>query len=84
MEWNNILVVLNNLVAQSADLTEIFFHYSGHGSQIRDVASGDELDGRDEIIVPLDFRRAGIITDDDLFHIIKNVKCRMMSIGFVS
>lgn len=75
---NNIMVALNNLVAQSANLTEIFFHYSGHGSQIRDSVGGDEVDGLDEIIVPLDFQRAGIITDDEIFNCIKNVKCRMI------
>ena len=34
---NNILSQLVNLVNQSANLSEIWFHYSGHGSQIRDT-----------------------------------------------
>jgi len=59
---NNILNYLNNLVNQSGNLSEIWFHYSGHGSQVRDL-NGDEADGLDEIIVPVDYRNNGFITD---------------------
>ena len=62
----NIIERLKWLIAQSvAGATEIWIHYSGHGSQIRDQ-NGDEVDGRDEIILPCDFRGAGIISDDEL------------------
>lgn len=62
----NIINRLKWLIAQSvAGATEIWIHYSGHGSQIRDQ-NGDEVDGRDEIILPCDFRGAGIISDDEL------------------
>jgi len=40
-----------------------FFHYSGHGSQVKDT-NKDESDGRDETICPIDFMTAGMITDD--------------------
>lgn len=39
------------------------FADSGHGSQVKD-RDGDEVDGFDEVILPVDFRKAGIITDD--------------------
>jgi len=44
----------------------LVFHYSGHGSQVRDT-EGDELeDGKDEIICPWDFNwEDGFIKDDD-------------------
>jgi hypothetical protein len=45
----------------------LMFHYSGHGSNIADV-NGDETDKRDETIVPIDYSRAGMITDDWLFE----------------
>jgi hypothetical protein len=50
----------------------LVFHYSGHGSQIRD-RDGDELeDGMDELICPADFDWEGtFITDDDLHAIFK-------------
>lgn len=47
--------------AKSGDT--LVFHFSGHGSNVAD-ASKDETDGRDEVLVPLDYTRAGVITDD--------------------
>jgi hypothetical protein len=44
---------------------ELFFGYSGHGSYQKDW-SGDEADGRDECLVPLDSDKAGYISDDHL------------------
>lgn len=43
----------------------LFFHFSGHGSQQRDY-SGDESDGMDETILPTDYKRTGMIIDDEL------------------
>lgn len=37
---------------------------SGHGGQTQDL-DGDEDDGYDEVIYPVDFKTAGHITDDD-------------------
>lgn len=45
--------------------TNYFFHYSGHGSTVRDT-SGDETDGIDETICPVDYSKSGMIVDDDL------------------
>ena len=36
---------------------------SGHGSQVKDT-NGDEIDGYDEVIFPVDYKRNGHITDD--------------------
>jgi hypothetical protein len=43
----------------------VFVSFSGHGGQIRDT-SGDEDDGFDESIIPVDFQTAGQIVDDDI------------------
>jgi hypothetical protein len=49
----------------------LVFHYSGHGSQVRD-RDGDELDdGLDEIICPYDLDWDNPFTDDDLGSIIQ-------------
>ena len=72
---NNILSQLTNLVNQSSRLTEIWFHYSGHGSQIRDT-NGDEADRLDEVLVPMDYQTKGFIIDDEIFNIVKNSKCK--------
>ena len=75
----NILLNLTKLVNESGNLSEIWIHYSGHGSQIID-RTGEETDKLDEVIVPIDYQRNGFITDDDIFNIIKNVKCKTILI----
>lgn len=51
----------------------LVFHYSGHGSQVRD-RHGDELDdGLDEIICPYDLDWDNPFTDDDLHEVVKDV-----------
>jgi hypothetical protein len=72
---SNIIATLTGLISQSANLDELWFHYSGHGSQVKDT-DGDETDGLDEVIVPTDFRSAGFITDDDIYGIIQKSKCK--------
>jgi hypothetical protein len=44
---------------------------TGHGTKLRDD-SGDEDDGYDEALVPLDYEEAGLLQDDDLFDILIN------------
>lgn len=47
----------------------LFFHYSGHGSRVRDQ-DGDEDDGYDETIIPVDYKSAGEIVDDELHWVL--------------
>ncbi|MFM7154632.1 MAG: caspase family protein [Bacteroidota bacterium] len=48
-----IIAALNQLHTSSASGDLVYFHFSGHGQQMWD-ASGDEIDGYDESIVPYD------------------------------
>jgi hypothetical protein len=74
----SILNALNKIVASSSDCNEIWIHYSGHGTQIADT-NGDELaDKKDEVIVPCDYMVAGYISDDVLFDIVRQSKCRTL------
>lgn len=41
----------------------LMFHYSGHGSRLRDD-NGDEADGFDETLCPLDYNTKGFMRDD--------------------
>jgi hypothetical protein len=63
----NIINAINWLISNIRNGDTLFFHYSGHGASIFD-SSKDETDGRDEVIVPLDYARNGIITDDWLYQ----------------
>lgn len=47
----------------------VFIHYSGHGGRVVDT-SGDEDDGYDETLIPVDFNRTGQIVDDDILKIL--------------
>lgn len=77
----NILTTLRNAMAASASYSELWIHYSGHGTQVKDN-NGDESgtgitsgDGMDEAIVPSDFMTAGFITDDEIYAILNTAKC---------
>ncbi|CDO52196.1 hypothetical protein DV495_003281 [Geotrichum candidum] len=61
----NILRGMRWLVKDAQTNDSLFLHYSGHGGQAEDT-NGDEEDGFDEVIYPLDFEKAGHITDDEI------------------
>lgn len=70
----NILKAFSELVAWAGQTLqknpeaqpEIFFHYSGHGTNVAD-SNGDELDGQDECLVPRDFAKGNLLKDDEIF-----------------
>jgi len=64
----NILRAMHWLVKDAQPNDALFFHYSGHGGQTKDL-DGDEEDGFDEVIYPVDFRQVGHITDDEMHRI---------------
>lgn len=53
---------LQNEIAQNSKL---FLHFSGHGYYMKDN-NGDEHDGYDEFICPIDYNTAGLISDDQI------------------
>ncbi len=65
----NIRKGLEWLVDGASGGNTLVFHYSGHGTQVRDI-HGDELsDSLDEIICPYDLDWDNPFTDDDLAEI---------------
>ena len=64
----NILESLKWLVEGAKPGDTLFLHYSGHGVRVPDT-SGDEADGFDEALVPLDHKTSYVILDDDIFDI---------------
>lgn len=61
----NIIQGMLWLVDGARPNDSLFFHYSGHGSQSSDH-DGDEVDGSDETILPVDHKSAGQIVDDEM------------------
>ncbi len=63
----------------------VFFHYSGHGSRVRDL-DGDEADGYDETMAPYDVTLDGknMIVDDDLGQLVAQLSGRLAVLVFDS
>lgn len=59
----NILQAFNALFTNVRAGDELWFHYSGHGSLLQDT-NRDEESGFDSCICPIDYERAGFISDD--------------------
>ncbi|CCC69165.1 hypothetical protein NCAS_0C01750 [Naumovozyma castellii] len=62
----NMLRAMSWLVKDVQPGDHLFLHYSGHGGQTPDL-DGDEADGMDDVIYPVDFETQGFIVDD-LMH----------------
>jgi hypothetical protein len=63
----NILNSIKNFINSASNDDLLFIHYSGHGSYTYDN-NGDEIDGKDEILVSSNLE---YITDDELKNIFK-------------
>lgn len=57
------------LAISNPPLDEFADSCAGHGGQTKDL-DGDEEDGYDEVIYPVDFRQVGHITDDEMHRIL--------------
>jgi hypothetical protein len=72
----NILAGMAALVAGMVAGDEAVFHFSGHGTLVRDT-NGDEVTGLDSCLCPLDYNApasagGGVITDDELRALLVN------------
>ncbi len=78
-----IMANLNKMaiLTYTEELDFVWIHYSGHGSQSLD-RSRDERDGRDECIVPNNYEKAGLISDDYINKILSlfNPKTRVICV----
>ena len=71
----NILLRLRKMVDESDTGDSLIFHFSGHGSQIRDRENDELKDHLDELICPFDMNwDDGFITDDMLSEILSHLK----------
>jgi len=62
----NIIDSMKWLVKDAKPGDSLFFHFSGHGTKVKDK-NGDEVDGFDEAILPCDYRSKGQIIDDNIY-----------------
>ncbi|KAL5992445.1 hypothetical protein ACLOJK_013363 [Asimina triloba] len=61
----NMRMAMQWLVMNSQPGDSLVFHYSGHGSRQINF-SGEEADGYDETLCPLDYETEGMILDDEI------------------
>ncbi|ORX39480.1 peptidase C14 [Piromyces finnis] len=65
----NIINSMKWLVSGAKPGDSLFFHYSGHGLSFVDE-DGDEIDGLDESILPVDYETNGVILDDEIHDLL--------------
>ncbi|UZJ54715.1 hypothetical protein CBS101457_004035 [Exobasidium rhododendri] len=78
----NMTAAMHWLVSGASPGDALFFHYSGHGGQAK-ATQGDEDDGMNETILPVDFQVAGQMEDDELHMIMVRplpVGCRLTAL----
>lgn len=68
---HNILTGLDWLLDNEDKKANLLFHYSGHGASVYDKDS-DEVDNKDECLIPIDYRKNGMILDDELRIVLQN------------
>ena len=61
----NILQAFNIFFTNVRAGDELWFHYSGHGTLLRDT-NRDEESGFDSCICPIDYEKSGVISDDTI------------------
>jgi hypothetical protein len=71
-----IIESLRRLAAEAGASDAVYIHFSGYGSQVKDVGGDEKSDGLDETILPHDAREDGIadITDDELGEALSAIK----------
>ncbi|HEX4496320.1 MAG TPA: caspase family protein, partial [Thermoanaerobaculia bacterium] len=81
-----ILTAMKELVERVGTDDIVVVHYSGHGSQMRDL-EGDEPDGLDETIVPSDSGRAPHenrdIKDDEIYLWLKDLTAKTSTVTLI-
>jgi hypothetical protein len=82
---HNIINSIRKLTKKVRDegIKEVWFSYSGHGAYLQNNSFGDEKDGNDEALVPLDYSSNGLIRDDQLYNLLVKelpLDCNLFSI----
>jgi len=70
------------LIVKSKPEDIVYFHFSGHGAQMNDT-DGDEADGKDEFLCPVDFNPGNgktRVTDDQLKELFARIPTKNVTI----
>jgi uncharacterized caspase-like protein len=74
----SIVAALEQLVKETGPEDTVYFHYSGHGSQVEDLNGDEKDDGLEETLVPQDGRTGDVrdITDDELDAVFTRLRAK--------
>ena len=61
--FDGIVTAIKTLIDSAVSGDIVAIHFSGHGTRVPDT-SKQEVDGKDEALVPIDFGTKGFIVDD--------------------
>ena len=78
----SILDRLRRLVAAAQPGDQLVFQYAGHGTTVPDL-SGDEKDGRDEALCPMDFAEGRLLLDDDVGEVFDGLRDGVLLVCFM-
>ena len=67
-----ILEALEGLVGASKPGDVLVFQFAGHGTQVPDL-DGDEDDGKDEALCPVDVYEGRFVIDDDIWDVLGSI-----------
>ncbi|TQK03502.1 N-acetylmuramoyl-L-alanine amidase [Herbaspirillum sp. SJZ107] len=70
---DNIIGQLKQMIAESRAGDVIVFQYAGHGTEMPDLNHDEEVDGKDQAIVPYDYQTGAFLLDDELGEIYAGV-----------
>ena len=65
--FSNIVDAFKILSEESKPGDAVFVQFSGHGGRVLDAAIDSEAESYDEVIVPFDYEKSGIIRDTLIF-----------------
>lgn len=73
-----ILGAMTELVESAGPNDVVYLHFSGHGSQVKDVSGDETRDGMDETILSYDARTEDVrdITDDEIGAVLSRLRTR--------
>ena len=77
---NNIISQISNHIGKINENDILVIFYSGHGALITDT-SGDELSGKDSVIVPIDTKTQSYISDDYIRSLLAPAKPNSKVLG---
>jgi metacaspase-1 len=63
----NIIEAFKKVSEESMPGDAVFVQFSGHGGRVLDAAVDSEAESYDEVIVPMDYKKSGLIRDTLIF-----------------